>query len=91
MTLPLQCGSITVWIHLITRIMQKSDCPVHNAEYDLGGMRKQEGKLRILGSGSRQRKNNWQTMIGSGDYADVLSGMLADAPGDHAGKALSWI
>ena len=24
--------------------------------------------------------NNWQTMIGSGDYADVLSGMLADAP-----------
>lgn len=25
-------------------------------------------------------KDNWQTMIGSGDYADVLSGMIADAP-----------
>lgn len=24
--------------------------------------------------------DNWQTMIGSGDYADVLSGMIADAP-----------
>lgn len=24
--------------------------------------------------------DNWQTMIGSGDYADVLSGMIADSP-----------